>query len=124
MDTATGWVDLLFKLATLAALVGSVALYWLQGRFVRRDEHEALVRRVANHDKRVVDFEGRCREVDRRLTEAPGHDDVHQIMLELSETKGEVKALAAEMRGFSDMVKKMDRQIDDITHHLMPETKK
>lgn len=117
------WLDLLTVAQDAAPVLSAlvfVALLYLGTKFVshrRCAEHRELAaadqkRRIAGSDERRVALEAVIKEL-------PSSDDIAGLENSITELRGEMKTLAATMKGQAALIRQTEGNVTLILQHLM-----
>lgn len=78
-------------ITTLVAVLATVAMLWLSKTFVRREDLKQVEKTMADHSTRLGNLED-------KVDSMPTRDEVNALRLEMSEMRGDIKALHEALR--------------------------
>lgn len=73
---------------------------------------------------RIDSHEARLSSVEQTLTGMPGREDVHKMQLSISELGGYLREMRAEMKGTSEIIKRIEFSVDRHESHLLDGAKR
>lgn len=94
------------------------AMIIMQSKFATRDEFETLkVAHNALQDRQDVG-EMKMAFMEKAIQQMPDESSLHNISNQITELKGELKAINARLSGFNDISDRMQNQVDRIDEFL------
>ncbi|WP_170076193.1 DUF2730 family protein [Defluviimonas denitrificans] len=73
---------------------------------------------------RIDSHEARLSSVEQTLTGMPGREDVHKMQLSITELGGYLREMRAEMKGTSEIIKRIEFSVDRHESHLLDGAKR
>ncbi|WP_435640316.1 DUF2730 family protein [Micavibrio aeruginosavorus] len=95
-----------------------VAMIVMQSKFATREEFEKL--RVEHDTLQDKQERGEMRMafMEKAIQQMPDESSLHNISNQITELKGELKAINARLSGFNDISDRMQNQVDRIDEFL------
>lgn len=78
-------------ITTAAAILATIAMLWLSKTFARREDLNKVETTMADHSTRLAALED-------KVESLPTRDEVNALRLEMSEMRGDIKALHEALR--------------------------
>ena len=78
-------------ITTLVSLLAAIALLWLSKTFARREDLKKLESDMADTNVRVSELEA-------KVSAMPTRDELNALRLDMSEMRGDLKALSAALK--------------------------
>lgn len=104
--------DLTITVGVIVTVVIAV-IGWSKARWSALDKrHADLSDRLDRHDSRITAAE-------QTLKGMPAKDDVHAIRIELTEMRGDLRAMKASMDGQQAILTRVESVVDRQENHLM-----
>lgn len=117
-----GFLNALAPFASLllfgAQVVFAIILLAMRSKFTPRDEFESLKKDVADLDIRQGKTELKADFMERALAQLPDSDTIHQLTVQMTELKGEIKTMNARFDSMSDIGDRLQSQIDRMDEFL------
>jgi ABC-type taurine transport system ATPase subunit len=108
LSTPLAWV------AALALLLSFGTSIWnIVGSSARNNG-----RRIDEAGKRIDGHETRLSSVEQTLRAMPGKDDLHVVALALSDIRGDLKAMSAEMQATNKIMARLEHSVVRHDEHL------
>ncbi|MEM1077441.1 MAG: DUF2730 family protein [Pseudomonadota bacterium] len=105
---------------TISAALSVIAMFVAWFRTRRAD----LENRLKQGSDQMDDMDRRLVAAEQKIAALPETGELHRLELHLTEISGDMKAMAASMRGQSDMIRTMKDVLSRHEQHLMEEGRK
>ncbi|MCU9850364.1 DUF2730 domain-containing protein [Defluviimonas sp. WL0024] len=84
----------------------------------------ANTREIEKNRARLDGHEARLSSVEQTLSGMPGREDVHKMQVAIAEMGGYLREMRAEMRGSSEIIKRIEIAVDRHENHLLDGAKR
>ncbi len=106
-------------LSFLLAVITVIFTWWRTRDRNVEDKFAGVGEQFKAGSDRMAAIERRCDVLEQTIRSLPDREDIHNLSLALSDIKGEMKAMRAEMSGTKDIMGRVEDVVSRHEQHLM-----
>lgn len=111
--------DLTITPSLVLALAGVIYTWWRTRDRNVEDKFQGVTAQFKAGSDRMTAIETRLSALSQTVSSLPARDDMHGLNLALSDLKGELKAMRAEMAGTAKIMGRVEDVVSRHEQHLM-----
>jgi hypothetical protein len=115
--------DLTITPSIVLALAGVIYTWWRTRDRNVEDKFTGVSGQFKAGSDRMALIEARCASLEQTVRSLPAREDMHGLTLALSDMKGELKAMRAEMAGTAAIMGRVEDVVSRHEQHLMDSRK-